>query len=143
MQFGVGLAVCSCLFLPACRKEGGEKMKSGQAGPTTITLSADNNGNCVQNQGGSAVTNATVLSNQSAVWCAVDQSGNKLALDLQFAPGASPFAQNQFTATAGNCTSPSGMPTSAVERIYPYQQIIINGKQCGVGSDGVRIKPGN
>ncbi len=117
-------------------------MKGGQTGPTTITLTTDNNGNCVQNQGGAVVTNAILHFDQSAIWCAVDQSGNKLALDLQFAPGASPFAQNQFTATAGNCTSPSGIPTSAVERVYPYQQITINGKQCGVGSDGMHIKPG-
>jgi hypothetical protein len=31
---------------------------------------------------------------------------------------------------------------SAVDRIYPYQQITINGKQCGVGTDGMHIKPG-
>ncbi len=118
-------------------------MKGGQIGPTTITLSVENNGNCVQNQGGAVVTNAIVHPDQSVIWCAVDQAGNKLALDLQFAPGASPFAQNQFTATAGNCTSPSGMPTNAADQIYSYQQITINGKQCGVGADGVHIKPGN
>ena len=144
MQFGVLLAVCSCLILPACRKEGAEggKVGGGQQSAVTITLSTDNNGNCVQSQGGATVTNATVYYDQSVTWCAVDQSGNKLAFDLQFAQGASPFAQNQFTATAGNCSSPSGTPTNAMERIYPYQQITINGKQCGVGSDGMHIKPG-
>ena len=137
-QFALALAVCSFLLIAGChRGEGG----AHQLGTTTVTLSVDNNKNCVQSQGGIPVTNATVYYDQSVSWCAVDQAGNKLALDLQFPAGGSPFGQTtQFTATAGNCTSPSGNPANAVEKVYPYQQITIDGKQCGVGQDGVRVK---
>jgi hypothetical protein len=130
----IALVVAVTLLLAGCHRQ------AKQLGPVNINLS-DSNGNCVQDAGAGPVAVVDVPYNQSVTWCALDKAGNKLAFDLQFPAGGSPFKQSDFNAAAGYCAS-SGIPVTALTKTYPYQAITINGKGCGVGTDGLRIKGG-
>src|SRR5450755_1994234 len=89
MQFAVALAVCSCLFLPACPRPTGDGFRP-KAAMHTITFSASN-GNCQQSLDGGA--NATVV---DVTWGAT----------VNFTAGAGHAYALTFVAANVSCASP-------------------------------------
>src|SRR5664279_827012 len=145
MQFGVLLAVCSCLFLPACRKEGGEGGR--QLAHLTVTLSVDGNGNCVQKLNGSP-TGVVSLSGGDTV---TFQTDNNAAFALQFPPPNAGSCNSPFRDASGNCQSSfnNSSPTSgpAVGQSgtqFPYGTLSVNGATCNLNGGpqplGMRMK---
>ena len=137
-QFSVALSACSgLLLLPACKPN----PPVTTLAPATINLSMDNNGGCTQTEASVQYSDAPVLYGQSASWCALDASGNKLSVDVKFPAGGSPFSATDFSANAGSCTQSSGPPLNAMQKTYQYSQVTVNGRQCNPQPDGVVVKP--
>ena len=134
MQFAIALAVCSCLFLPACHKGGGEGM--GEAGPLYINLSiaAAPDNTCQQNGSTSTVP---VAVGQSVTY----QGASALSqFKVVFPAGSTPFA-------SAVVDSPNGAPVSAgaargtAGTTYNYNSLAINNRTCSnPGSLGLIMK---
>ena len=146
MQFGVLLAVCACLFLPACRKGGGEG--GGQLAHLSVTLSVDGNGNCVQKLNG-VPTAVVSLSAGDTVTFLTD---NSAAFVLQFSPPNVGSCNSPFRDASGNCqwnfnnaNPASGPAVGQPGTPFPYGTLSINGATCNLNSGpqplGMRIKP--
>jgi hypothetical protein len=125
MQLGIALAVCSCLFLPACQKEKG----GGQV--TSIQLTAPN-GNCLQNG-----TTGNVQFGQDGVCWTGPNSITAVTVQL---PANCPFKDCTFPTNSGSmCTGQtnSGTPSGAS---WTYTSITIGGNSCVVGNDGLIMR---
>jgi len=144
MQFGIALALCSCLFLPACRKEGGG---GGKMAHLTVTLSVDGNGNCVQKLNGAATAVVSLSAGDTVTFL----TDNSAAFVLQFPPASVGSCNSPFRDASGNCqwnfnnanpasgpaVGPSGTP-------FPYGTLSINGATCNLNGGpqplGMRMK---
>ena len=124
MQFGIALAVCSCLFLPACNREkGGGGL--GQAGTLYISLSiaAAPDNTCQQN---GSTGNVQVASGQNVTY-----QGGAAALS-QFKvvfPAAIPFSSAVIDSPNGAATS-AGAFNGTANTAYTYSSLTINNRQC-------------
>src|SRR5581483_5446269 len=78
MRCAVFLAV-GCFWLVGCNHNPTMINKGGEGGGSVVSINvtADGSGNCVQQVGGTGVTNAEIGTNQSAQWCAPNNSGGK------------------------------------------------------------------
>jgi hypothetical protein len=147
MQFGIALALASCLFLPACRKEGGE------GGKNTVTLSADASGNCIQKLNGSPTAVVLLDPGDNVTF----QTENSAPFVLQFPPPNVTSCKSPFRDGSGNCQSTfnnsnptSGPAVGQPSTQFPYGMLSINGATCNLNSGpqplapqpmGMRIRP--
>jgi hypothetical protein len=145
MQFGVLLAVCACLFLPACRKGGGEG--GGQLAHLTVTLSVDGNGNCVQKLNGAPAGVVSLSGGDTVTF----QTDNNAAFALQFPPPNASSCYSPFRDASGNCqwsfnnSNPtSGAATGPQNTTYNYGSLSIGGAACNLNGGpqplGMRMK---
>jgi hypothetical protein len=125
MQFGIALAVCSCLFLPACNREKGGGGIS-QTGTLYISLSiaAAPDNTCQQN---GSTGNVQVASGQNVTY-----QGGAAALsqfDVVFPATSTPFASAVISSPNGAATS-AGAFSGTANTPYAYSSLTINNRQC-------------
>ena len=139
MQFGIALALCSCLFLPACRKEGGGGGGGGggKMAHLTVTLSADANGNCVQKLNGVSTALVLLYGGDTVTF----QTENSASFALQFPPPSAGSCNSPFRDASGNCQSSfnnsnptSGPAVGPSSTQFSYGTLSINGATCNLNS---------
>ncbi len=137
MQLGIALAVCSCLFLPACNKaeKGGGGV--GQTATLYINLSiaAAPDNTCQQN---GSTGNVQVASGQNVTY-----QGGAVALSqfaVVFPATSTPFASAVVSSPNGAATS-AGAFNGTANRVYTYSSLTINSRTCSnPGSLGLIMK---
>lgn len=125
MQFGIALAVCSCLSLPACQHPEGGGGGKGQNPPLIISLSiaAAPDNTCQQN---GSTGNIYVSGGQNVTY-----QGGAAALS-QFKvvfPAAIPFSSAVIDSPNGAATS-AGAANGTSGRTYSYSSLTINNRLC-------------
>jgi hypothetical protein len=132
--FALAVMASILAVLPGCHSN----PTGQQQGPQYIMLTY-NNGNCQQN-GSSGVID--IWSSQSVIY----QGASALnQFNIQFSGTSCPFAASNCPVNSPNGNAINvGQPTgSAVNNTFYYSSITINNQTCnGVGSMGVRVKPG-
>jgi hypothetical protein len=124
--FGVILDVCLLMVVLGCRSPA-----PTNGTPLSIQITAPNAA-CLQNQQTGLLT---VTAGGGACWTGPDAN---TPVQVQL-PANCPFAQCSFPTTAGSmCSGPANGSVGD----YVYTSIMINGKPCTVGTNGLHIKPG-
>jgi hypothetical protein len=134
MQFGIALAVCSCLFLPACNqeKEGGGR---GGAVSHNVTIKIDNNNYCTQSTDG---VNFAASPIPVAYGDSVTFQGPSVgtAFTVTFpstSPCGSPFQSGACTTSFSN-SAPTG--TVASSMTFPYASVTIGTPSVSCNNPG-------
>jgi hypothetical protein len=129
----LALAVLAALLvcLPAY-----QRVRAGQAAPTSqnISLAYNSNGTCTQN-GSSGVID--IVNNLPVVY-----QGATALTQFQVQFTTCPFAASNCPVNSPNGSAVNaGTPTGTVGTTYNYSSITINNQSCkGVSSMGVRVK---
>jgi hypothetical protein len=127
MQFGIALAVCSCLFLPACHQEGGGGGK-GQNPPLDISLSiaAAPDNTCQQKDPAGNTGNIYVLGGQNVTY----QGGAAVLSQFKVVfPSAIPFSSAVIDSPNGAATN-AGAANGTPGTTYSYSSLTINNRAC-------------
>jgi hypothetical protein len=134
MEFGIALAVSTCLFLPACNKEKGGVgvgvgVGVGETGTQYInlTIAPTLDNTCQQNDSTSAVP---VAPGQSVTY----QGGAAALREFKVVfPSAIPFSSAVIDSPHGAATS-AGAAKGVSGAVYNYGSLTINNRTCSNGS---------